>query len=98
MGVRLQLPTGTVEDLEARVQLDQGAGDPTAYTVEYALIATDTVTPASGDWIATTWVAGGPPYLALVPVVGTAGAWRCWLRITAGAETILRRVGIVEFS
>lgn len=93
--MRLRLPAGTVEKLEARVRVDGGLTDPSFATVEYALVATSLATPAPSDWQPATWAAGGR---AQALVTGVAGTYRFWLRITAGAETVIRRVGIVEFS
>ena len=93
---RLRLPLGSVEKVTARVRMDEDDSDPTAFTIEWALTATDAETPASGDWEDGAWLAGGPPYRMEALITVADGAFAFWLRISGSGETVLRRVGIIE--
>lgn len=92
----MRLPAGTNEFLQVRVREDRDASNPTTATVDFALIGKN-ATPVGGDWLAGSWVAGGPPYYAQKKYLGTAGLWRLWIRVTTGSETIIRPVGLVEY-
>lgn len=93
--MRLTLSALTDEDLRVRVRASDDEYDPTSDTVEAAFTSPSAVAPSA--WTAATWAAGGPPYYALVRANESAGTYRLWVRITTAAETVVRRVCLVDF-
>lgn len=79
--------------------------DPTSYTVEMAFIQGPD-DPETGDWKTGSWavtVLGG--YLAqclIGPDGGTitlpVGPWNVWVKILAGAETIVENTGQIQIT
>lgn len=94
--MRLFLSALTDEDLRVRVRASDDEYDPTGDPVEGAFTA-PSAEPVELDWSPATWEAGGPPYRALVRANQDAGTYRLWVRVTTANETVVRRVGLVDF-
>lgn len=106
----LNLHTDTKEYVFFPVQATEADGDVLDISTDTVHVAFTAVgsEPASGDWIAAAWEAGGPVngyYRAFLLVGGVGssatkeladGLWSAWIRVTDNPERPVRRAGLIR--
>jgi hypothetical protein len=77
--------------------------NPTADTVQFAFLTSQTANPATNDWVTGSWETAGTRYYArclLGPGAGghplAVGTYFVWLKITDSPEVPVRDVGTLR--